>query len=138
MTQPLNPDQIAELLALASAAAQRAYAPYSAFPVGAAVLTADGSHFSGVNIENASYGLTVCAERVAVWSAVAAGHLSLLAVAVVAPKVPGTTPCGACRQVLTEFTPPDGDLIIICAGVNEPELFPLATLLPRAFGGAMR
>src|SRR5262245_17989238 len=94
------------LLVAARGAATRAYAPYSS-PVGAAVLTADGTVVTGCNVENASYGLTVCAERTAVFSAVAAGHRTIVGVAVTAPRVVTITPCGACRQVLNEFKPRD-------------------------------
>lgn len=139
MTETLDQSTIEQLLDAARAAAEHAYAPYSRFPVGAVVLTADGTRYAGANIENASYGLTVCAERVAAWTAAAAGHRTLLAVAVVAPNAPGTTPCGACRQVLNEFAPTQGDLLVICENPNgEPDATPLSTLLPRAFGGQMR
>ncbi len=122
------------LLAAARDAAGRAYAPYSRFPVGAAVLTADGSVMTGCNVENASYGLTVCAERVAVASAIAAGHRSIVAIAVTAPRATTVTPCGACRQVLNEFKLPGRDLVVILDGVEGPELVLLSDLLPRAFG----
>jgi cytidine deaminase len=124
------------LLAAAREAATRAYAPYSNFPVGAALLVEDGSIVSGCNVENASYGLTVCAERAAVFTAASAGKRTILAVAVTAPRVPTVTPCGACRQVLNEFKPRDRDLIVILEGANGPELVPLGDLLPRSFGPA--
>ena len=122
------------LLQAARAAAARAYAPYSGFPVGAAALTADGNLVAGCNVENASYGLTVCAERVAVWGAIAAGHTAIRAVAVVAPRARGTTPCGACRQVLNEFAPDDADLIVVLEGEDGSEQVALSDLLPRSFG----
>ncbi len=100
----MHPD---ELLALAANARQQAYAPYSGFTVGAAVLTADGRVFLGANVENASYGLSICAERVAAFTAAAEGALPLVACAVVAAKKDdpaGTVmPCGACLQVLLEL-----------------------------------
>ncbi len=130
----LAEDQAAALLAAARAAAEHAYAPYSNFPVGAAVLTGDGTIVPGVNVENASYGLTVCAERVAIGTAAAAGHREVRAVAVVAPRNLGTTPCGACRQVLNEFVPPGGELVVVLEGAVGPVQVPLADLLPRSFG----
>ena len=108
MTQVRN-----ELLARARPPRKHAYAPYSEFPVGAAVLAADGSIHTGCNVENASYGLTICAERAAVSAAVSAGHRQIVAVAVSAPKVSRTTPCGACRQFLNEFRPATTDMAII-------------------------
>jgi cytidine deaminase len=110
---------------------ERAYARYSNFPVGAALLTADGQIYAGCNVENSSYGLTICAERAAVFSAVAAGHriFQLLALATSG----GATPCGACRQVLAEFIP---TLPILLIDVNQPESVieaNLRDLLPSAF-----
>lgn len=136
MSIDLDDEVATKLLTLARAAAARAYVPYSHFPVGAAVLTADGSFIAGCNVENASYGLTVCAERVAAWTAAAAGHHELRAIAVVAPRVKGVTPCGACRQVLNEFGPRGGELIVILEGETGPEQVRLSTLLPRSFGPA--
>ncbi|HKG25943.1 MAG TPA: cytidine deaminase [Thermomicrobiales bacterium] len=124
------------LLVAAREAATRAYVPYSEFPVGAALLVEGGSVVTGCNVENASYGLTVCAERTAVFTAVAAGHRTVLAVAVTAPRVATVTPCGACRQVLYEFKPRDRDLVVVLEGVAGPELVALGDLLPRAFGPA--
>jgi len=122
------------LIAAARAAAAHAYAPYSHFPVGAAVLTASGDIVSGVNIENVSSGLTVCGERVAIFTAAAAGHRELVAVAVSAARAPGTTPCGACRQVMEEFRPALGDIVVLLDHGDRIEGITLSTLLPRAFG----
>jgi len=91
------------LIAAARRARLNAYAPYSKFRVGASVLTADGQVFTGANVENASYGLSHCAERVAIHQAVAAGYRNLRIVAVVADGEEATMPCGACRQVMAEF-----------------------------------
>ena len=127
---------IERMLVAARAASAHAYVPYSSFPVGASVLTADGQVIPGVNIENASYGLTVCGERVAIFRAAAEGHREVRAVAVSAPRSPGATPCGACRQVMNEFRPPQGDVQVILdhgAG-TQPEIVPLSALLPSAFG----
>jgi len=132
----VDPATVERLLSAARDATTRAYVPYSHFPVGAAVLTASGEIFPGVNIENASYGLTVCGERVAVFRAAADGHRELRAVVVSAPKAPGATPCGACRQVLNEFKGKTGEVqVILDRGVGkDPEIVPLATLLPHSFG----
>lgn len=102
-----------ELVALARKAQENAYAPYSGFPVGAALLASDGRVFTGVNVENASYGLSVCAERNAVARAVAEGARSFTAIAVVSNSDEPTMPCGVCRQVLWEFS---HDLDVIVEG----------------------
>jgi len=130
----LTDDQMESLIAAARSAADRAYAPYSGFAVGAALLTANGAVITGGNVENASYGLTICAERSAIVAAVAAGHREVMAIAVSAPGAPGTTPCGACRQVLNEFVPRDGELVILLDGEAGIEAIQLSDLLPRAFG----
>ncbi|MGB3330751.1 MAG: cytidine deaminase [Thermomicrobiales bacterium] len=122
------------LLHAARSIVARAYAPYSGFPVGAAVLTSDGTIVTGVNVENASYGLTVCGERNAVFTAVGQGHGTIRAVAICTPQSPGATPCGACRQVLNEFKPADGVLTVILDGPDGPIVTDLARLLPDAFG----
>ena len=93
-----------ELVAMAREAQKNAYAPYSGFPVGAAILTSDGTVFTGVNVENASYGLSVCAERNAVARAVDAGFRDFVAIAIVTDSEDPTMPCGVCRQVLWEFS----------------------------------
>ena len=125
--------KIDDLVSAARRAAKQAYVPYSHYPVGAVVLTASGKVFAGCNVENASYGLTVCAERVATWSAAAAGERQIVAVAVVTPNA--ATPCGACRQVLAEFAPAGGieDMLVIIAGVGAPQILHLSDLLPHAF-----
>ena len=117
-------------------AAIQAYVPYSGFPVGAALELEDGSIVTGCNVENASYPLTVCAERVAVGTAVAAGHRHIRAVAVTAPKVDSVTPCGGCRQVLNEFRSSDGSLWVILEGADGPDIVSIDELLPRSFGPA--
>lgn len=122
------------LIEAARNAVEGAYVPYSSFPVGAAVLTADGSIVAGANIENASYGLTVCGERVAVFTAAAAGHREIQAVAISTPRHPGATPCGACRQVLNEFKPAQGDLAVLLDGSDGIVELRLGDLLPMSFG----
>ncbi|MBD3347751.1 MAG: cytidine deaminase [Candidatus Eisenbacteria bacterium] len=118
-----------ELVEMARDAQENAYAPYSGFPVGAALLTADGRVFTGVNVENASYGLSVCAERNAVARAVDAGSRDFVALAVVTDSEEPTMPCGVCRQVLWEFS---RDLAVVIEGRNGrrvettiAELFPM-------------
>ena len=123
-----------ELLSAARKAAANAYVPYSEFPVGAALLMADGSVYTGCNIENASYGVTICAERAAVSTAVSAGQREIVAVAVSAPRSLLTTPCGACRQVLNEFGPANGDMAVILDDGASGTAVWLEELLPRAFG----
>jgi cytidine deaminase len=115
----------------AATARQRAYAPYSRFRVGAAAVAADGRVFSGANVENASYGLTVCAERVALWSAVAAGAEGFRIVAVVVDAPEPVAPCGACRQVLHELAP---DALVVMRTLGGAERrASVQALLPGAF-----
>jgi len=119
------------LLAFAREAQEKAYAPYSGFRVGAAVYSADGEIFEGVNVENAAYGSTLCAERGAIMAAVAAGYRDITAIAVVGDSEAPTVPCGACRQVLAEFNP---DMRIIMGGrTDEVMVMTLDELLPEAF-----
>jgi cytidine deaminase len=122
------------LVAAARAVRDRAYAPASKFRVGAAVLTASGKVFVGCNVENASYGLTICAERAAVFAMVAAGERSIAAVAVATGTARPSSPCGACRQVLAEFRPKRGDVRVLLAGKGKAlRACMLGELLPRAF-----
>jgi len=120
------------LLTAARAVRRHAHAPYSRFSVGAAVLDSDGRIHAGCNVENASYGLTICAERNAVAAAVAAGARALRAVAVVTRLRPPATPCGACRQVLAEL---GGDDLIVLLGspTGAARRLRLGDLLPQAF-----
>jgi len=120
------------LLEAARAAREHAYAPYSGFRVGAAVVTADGRVFSGCNVENASYGLTICAERAAICSAVRSGADRLVAVVVVADGAHPVAPCGACRQVLAEF---GADMEVRSVGEGGEATWRLTDLLPAAFRG---
>lgn len=122
-----------ELIAAAWEARENAYAPYSDFKVGAALLGADGAVFAGCNVENISYGLTNCAERVAIGAAVAAGVRSFDSVAVVADTAVPISPCGACRQVLAEF----GVKTVILANRTESVMISLEELLPRASTGIL-
>lgn len=130
----LSPHDRLLLMEAAQGAVKRAYAPYSNFRVGAAILTEQRSLFSGCNVENASYGLTVCAERAAIFSAVAqegGDKMRILAVAVVNERGEPCPPCGACRQVIFEFGP---DAVVIFQGPSGLEERCAADLLPEGFG----
>ena len=120
-----------ELVKAATEVRERAYAPYSNFKVGAAVRTKDGKIYTGCNVESASYGLTVCAERVAIWKAVSEGEKEFDQVAVVADTDELTPPCGVCRQIIWEF---GGDIPITFANLKgDTETVKMSELLPRAF-----
>ena len=125
---------LAKLQQAAKAAAAKAYAPYSNFRVGAAIWT-DRGLFTGANVENASYGLTNCAERTAIFAAVAAGARRLICVVVYTPTPGATAPCGACRQVIFEFGGPDA-LVVSCCDGDEVIDTTCDALLPGAFGPA--
>lgn len=128
---PPSPETAARLLEHARRARAQAYAPYSRFPVGAALLTEDGSVVPGCNVENASFSLTNCAERVALGSAIAQGRRGFQAIAVVGPEDDvATAPCGSCRQALFEFAP---ELWVVMPGSDAPRVVPLRELLPGAF-----
>ena len=120
-----------ELVRLAQEEMQHAYAPYSNFRVGAAVLAASGKVYLGCNVENASYGLAICAERVAIFNAISAGEKDLEAIAIMSSGEERVTPCGACRQVMAEFNP-DLQLILADDKGNYQE-YTLAELLPEMF-----
>lgn len=128
----IAPATLDELKRRARAAAVHAYAPYSAFPVGAAVLC-DGVIYTGANVENASFGLSVCAERTAIFTAAAHGARHVDAVALYTPTPAPATPCGACLQVIAEFGP---DAVILCCTDDEraERRHALKELLPAAFG----
>jgi cytidine deaminase len=134
---PLNAC-LEELAAQAAAARRSAYAPYSHFSVGAAALDEDGSVFLGSNVENASYGLTVCAERVAIFKAVTAPGRSrrTTVTALAVSATPPVWPCGACRQVLAEFAGAGCLVILADAAGNVLETATLGQLLPHAFGAS--
>jgi cytidine deaminase len=127
----ITDEQRQQLIAAAREARQQAYAPYSKFPVGAAILTKDGQIFSGCNVENASFGLTNCAERTATFAAVAAGHQRFAALAVATEG--GYSPCGACRQVLAEFSDDLPILIVDTRSAGKVDEVNLTELLPRRF-----
>lgn len=126
-------NNLEELVEAAKAVREKAYAPYSNFKVGAALLTKEGKVFTGCNVESASYGLTVCAERVAIWKAVSEGEAEseIEAIAVVADTHELTPPCGVCRQIIWEFC---GDVPVIFANLEgKTETVKMSDLLPRAF-----
>lgn len=126
---PMTP---ADLMREADRARRRSYSPYSRFPVGAALLLGDGTVVHGTNIENASYGLSACAERNAVWKAVGEGRRDLVAIAVTAREGHGAPPCGSCRQVMHEFAP---NLRVYWRdGRGRIVQRRLSALLPKAFG----
>jgi cytidine deaminase len=125
-------DELDALVDEAWDARSRAYAPYSNFAVGAALATDDGRHFGGANVENASYGVSICAERVAAATAVAAGARGIVAVAVTGSAPTATPPCGACRQFLYEFNP---EMTVVSEGSNgERKRWRLSELLLDGFG----
>ena len=117
-----------ELIGRAMEMANAAYAPYSRFHVGAAVLAESGKVYGGANVENASYGATICAERSAIAAAVNAGERKLTAIAVTA------TPCGMCRQVMREFCDPKAFKVIVAKSADDYRVFTLDELLPDSFG----
>ena len=117
-----------ELIGRAIEMANAAYAPYSRFRVGAAVLAESGKVYGGANVENASYGATMCAERCAIFAAVNAGERRITAIAVTA------TPCGMCRQVMREFCDPKAFKVIVTKSTEDYKVFTLDELLPESFG----
>lgn len=133
---PLTPALLTKLGSEARQASRRAYAPYSKFKVGAAILTKSGHIYAGCNVENASYGLCNCAERTAIFSAIGAGEKNpdLQCVLVYTPTAKATAPCGACRQVIYEFGP-NARVISTCRTKDRQDHM-IADLLPKAFGPA--
>lgn len=122
-----------ELMNKAIEVSKNAYTPYSKFAVGACVLTDTDNIYTGCNFENASFGLTICAERNAIGNAIANGEKKVKAIAIYSPMQDNCTPCGACRQVLHEFCDNDEDLDIIVKFGNELKIYTLKDLLPESF-----
>lgn len=121
-----------ELLKLAREAAEKAYAPYSRFQVGAALECADGRVFTGCNVENSALGCTMCAERTAIFKAVSEGQKQFTRIAIYGESADYCMPCGSCRQVMAEFS--DGDLELLCANASGGYVsYKLSQLLPHAF-----
>ena len=120
-----------ELIKLAKEVRENSFAPYSKFKVGSTVVTKTGKIYSGCNVESASYGLTVCAERVAIWKAISEGERELAEIVVVADTEKLTPPCGVCRQIIWEFC---GDVSVTLANLQgKVETISMKELLPRAF-----
>jgi len=128
----LEPELMLELVNKAQAAYLQAYVPYSHYPVGAAALFSSGKIYRGCNVENASYGLTVCAERNAIFQAVAQGERELIGIAIAVPTEEFPSPCGACRQVIREFAV-DCPVVLV-NGSGETKVTRLKVLLPDSFG----
>lgn len=128
-------EKLEALLEAARQARRHAHAPYSGFRVGAAIETDSGPFVTGCNVENATYGLTICAERVAMFKAISEGHRRFHRIAIVADTEVATPPCGACRQILWEFA---GDLEIVLANLTEARCaYRLSQLLPHPFDGRL-
>ena len=128
-----------QLINMAMEARANSYAPYSHYRVGAAVLTGNGRIFTGCNVENASYGLTNCAERTAIFKAVSEGETHITVIAIAGGKEDADEldlayPCGACRQVMREFGDPENFVIIVAKSVKEFKIYSLGQLLPESFG----
>jgi len=130
----LAPQAVTRLIRAAANARRAAVAPYSRFRVGAALLTRDGRIITGANVESASYGLTCCAERVALFHALTSGQREFVAVAVVARAAGGPMPCGACRQLLAEYAPAAVVCVADSRDLRRVRRFTVKDLLPRAFG----
>ncbi len=131
-TNVIADDVLGRLIETAKTASRNAYCPYSGFRVGAAVLCGSGKLFPGCNVENASFGMTICAERSAMAAAITDGETKIEAVVIYTPTPAPTAPCGACRQALNEFGP-DMVCICVCDGTDVIRMT-LAELLPAAFG----
>jgi cytidine deaminase len=131
-SRPLKESELDRLAELARLARKNAYAPYSRFKVGAAVLAASGQIYDGCNVENASYGLSICAERTAVAKAVSAGDRKIIAIAIAAGGRRPSPPCGMCRQVLSEFADPSIPVRLVTER-DKGETVRLEELLPRPF-----
>ena len=122
-----------ELLNNAKEASKFAYAPYSKFAVGACVLTDNGKTFTGCNFENSSFGMTICAERNAIGSMITAGERKIKALAIYSPNIKNCTPCGACRQVITEFKSENG-VDVVVEFDDDIKIYKIEELLPETFG----
>lgn len=122
-----------ELMEKAIEASKNSYSPYSKFPVGACVLTDSGKIYTGCNFENSSFGMTICAERNAIGSAITDGEKKIKAIAIYSPNQDNCAPCGACRQVIHEFCDNDKDVDIILKNKDGLKVITLEALLPESF-----
>ena len=122
-----------EMMEKAIEVSKNSYSPYSKFAVGACVLMDSGNIYTGCNFENASFGMTICAERNAIGSAIAAGDKKIKAIAIYSPNQDNCAPCGACRQVIHEFCDNDNDVDIVLKNGEELKIYTLAQLLPESF-----
>lgn len=122
-----------ELMNNAKEASKNSYSPFSRFAVGAAVYASSGKIYRGCNVENSSFGLTICAERCAIFKAVSEGERELLAVAIYSPNTDSCYPCGACRQVMYEFQPDDYEFDVVTENMGELEIKKLSYFLPNGF-----
>lgn len=122
-----------EMMQKAIEVSANSYSPYSKFAVGACVLTDSGNVYTGCNFENSSFGMTICAERNAIGTAVANGERKIKAIAIYSPNQDDCFPCGACRQVIHEFSERDEDVDVILKSGNELKVYTLAALLPAGF-----
>lgn len=129
----ISADEFDRLVDAARTAITNAYAPYSKFDVGAAILAESGVIYNGCNVENASYGLSICAERTAAFKAVSCGERTIRAIAIATSSGESAYPCGACRQALSEFVPADGDVDVYIVSDTGVEKHLLSELLPFAF-----
>ena len=121
------------LLDKAKEASDRSYSPFSHFAVGACVLAGSGKIYTGCNVENSSFGMTICAERCAIFKAVSEGEKEILAVAIYSPNTDNCFPCGACRQVMAEFESDNAELEVITENLGQPEIRKLSEFLPYGF-----
>ena len=133
MTKEITQKLYVEMMDKAIEVSKNAYCPYSKFAVGACILTDTGNIYTGCNYENGSFGMTICAERNAIGTAIANGEKKIKAVAIYSPNKDNCTPCGACREVIHEFSNDDSEVDIIVKIGNEIRVHNLAYLLPESF-----
>lgn len=133
MTNKITLKLYSEMMDKAIKVSENAHCPYSKFPVGACILMESGNIYTGCNYENGSFGMTICAERNAIGTAIANGDKKIKAVAIYSPNKDNCTPCGACREVIHEFSDNDEDVDVIVKNGDEIKVYNLAYLLPESF-----